>query len=62
MLLQLITQQPQVVGTILKNTPVWVWGLLAGLSWLGLLGQAPPAQPGQQAPDPDRRVLEDGAH
>lgn len=36
MLLQLITNQPQVVGTILKNTPTWVWGLLAALTWLGL--------------------------
>lgn len=36
MLLQLIAHQPQVVGTILKNTPVWVWGLLCALAWLGL--------------------------
>lgn len=36
MLLQLITQHPEAVGTILKNTPAWVWGLLAGLTWLGL--------------------------
>ena len=36
MLLQLITNQPQVVGTILKNTPMWVWGLLAALLALGL--------------------------
>lgn len=36
MLLQLITQHPQAVGTILKNTPTWVWGMLAALTWLGL--------------------------
>jgi hypothetical protein len=35
MLLQLIVNQPQAVGTILKNTPVWVWGLLTGLLALG---------------------------
>ncbi|RYF41566.1 MAG: hypothetical protein EOO25_09485 [Comamonadaceae bacterium] len=36
MLLQLITQHPQAVGTVLRNTPTWVWGLLAALTWLGL--------------------------
>lgn len=36
MLLQLITTHPQAVGAILKNTPVWVWGLLAGLLALGI--------------------------
>lgn len=36
MLLQLVTQHPQAVGAILKNTPTWVWGLLAALTWLGL--------------------------
>ena len=35
MLIQLITNQPQVLGSILKNTPAWVWGLLAGLLVLG---------------------------
>jgi hypothetical protein len=36
MLLQLLAHQPQVLGTVVKNTPLWVWGLLAGLVWLGL--------------------------
>ncbi|MEP6825570.1 MAG: DUF6622 family protein [Ramlibacter sp.] len=36
MLLQLITQHPEAAGTILKNTPTWVWGLLVALTWLGL--------------------------
>ena len=35
MLLQLIANHPQAVGTILKNTPTWVWGLFAGLMVLG---------------------------
>jgi hypothetical protein len=35
MLIQLIAQQPQVLGSIVKNTPVWVWGLLAALLVLG---------------------------
>jgi uncharacterized membrane protein len=36
MLLQLIVNHPQVLGAIVKNTPTWVWGLLASLTWLGL--------------------------
>src|SRR4051794_12812196 len=36
MLIQILIQQPQMLGTILKNTPMWVWGLLAGLVALGL--------------------------
>ncbi len=37
MLLQLLTQQPQALGSILKNTPIWVWGLLAGLLSIGVM-------------------------
>jgi hypothetical protein len=36
MLIQLLTQHPEAVGTVLKNTPTWVWGLLAGLMTLGI--------------------------
>lgn len=36
MLLQLIINQPQALGTVFKRTPVWVWGLLATLLVLGL--------------------------
>lgn len=36
MLIQLIAQQPQILGTIVKNTPHWVWGLLGLLCVLGL--------------------------
>ena len=36
MLIQMLIQQPQMLGPVLKNTPTWVWGLLAGLTWLGL--------------------------
>jgi hypothetical protein len=36
MLIQLITQHPQMLGTVIKNTPLWVWGLLAALLALGL--------------------------
>lgn len=36
MLIQLLTQHPESVGTILKHTPSWVWGLFAGLLTLGL--------------------------
>ena len=35
MLIQLISQHPEAIGTILRNTPAWVWGLLAGLVTLG---------------------------
>ncbi len=36
MLIQLIAQHPQALGTVLKHTPPWVAGLLAGLLALGL--------------------------
>jgi len=36
MLLQMIVNQPPVLGAVLKGTPPWVWGLLAGLVALGL--------------------------
>lgn len=36
MLFQLIAQQPQMLGSIVSRTPVWVWGLLAALAALGL--------------------------
>lgn len=35
MLLQLIATHPEAIGPILRGTPVWVWGLLAGLLALG---------------------------
>jgi hypothetical protein len=37
MLIQTLIHQPQILGTVLKHTPVWVWGLLAGLVALGLI-------------------------
>ena len=36
MLIQLLLQHPQALGPVLKNTPGWVWGLLAALLALGL--------------------------
>lgn len=36
MLIQLITEHPQAIGPILRNTPGWVWGLLAALLALGI--------------------------
>jgi hypothetical protein len=36
MLIQTLINQPQMLGTILRTTPPWVWGLLAGLVVLGL--------------------------
>lgn len=36
MLMQLLIQQPQMLGAIIQRTPIWVWGLLAGLLWLGV--------------------------
>lgn len=36
MLLQLIANQPEAIVPILRNTPTWVWGLLAGLLALGI--------------------------
>lgn len=35
MLLNMLIHQPQMLGTVLAHTPTWVWGLLAGLLWLG---------------------------
>lgn len=35
MLIQLITQHPEAIVTIVRNTPTWVWGLLATLLALG---------------------------
>lgn len=35
MLIPLLIQQPQMLAAILRNTPAWVWALLAGLLWLG---------------------------
>ncbi|MGE4239197.1 DUF6622 family protein [Ramlibacter sp.] len=35
MLLQLVVNHPEAIVTIVRNTPVWVWGLLAGLLALG---------------------------
>ena len=35
MLLQLLFQHPQMIGTVLGRTPAWVWALLAGLAMLG---------------------------
>ena len=36
MLIQMLVHHPQMLGTILKHTPTWVWGLLAALIALGL--------------------------
>ncbi|MEO7393166.1 MAG: DUF6622 family protein [Ramlibacter sp.] len=36
MLIQMLVNQPQMLGPIIKNTPLWVGGLLAALTWLGL--------------------------
>lgn len=35
MLIQLVAQHPEAIVPILRHTPVWVWGLLAGLVALG---------------------------
>lgn len=35
MLIQLLTQHPQALGSIVRQTPTWVWGLLAALLALG---------------------------
>jgi drug/metabolite transporter superfamily protein YnfA len=35
MLIQLIAQHPPALGSIVNNTPAWVWGLLGGLALLG---------------------------
>ena len=36
MLIQLLTQHPEALGSIVKNTPAWVWGLMAALLALGI--------------------------
>ena len=36
MLLQLLAHQPQAIVPVLRNTPVWVWGLLATFLALGV--------------------------
>lgn len=36
MLIQMLVNQPQMLGPVLKGTPPWVWGLLAALAVLGL--------------------------
>ena len=36
MLIQLIANHPEALGSIVKNTPSWVFGLFAGLAALGL--------------------------
>lgn len=36
MLIQLVTQHPEAIGPILRQTPAWVWGLLAALVALGV--------------------------
>lgn len=35
MLIDLLSHQPQAIGAIVRSTPSWVWGLLAGLVALG---------------------------
>ena len=35
MLLQILVHQPQMLVSIVQQTPSWVWGLLAALLWLG---------------------------
>ena len=35
MLIQLVAQHPEAIVTIVRNTPAWVWGLLAALLALG---------------------------
>ena len=36
MLIDLVLHRPEILGPVLRNTPVWVWGLLAGLMVLGI--------------------------
>ncbi len=36
MLLQLVANHPQALVPVLRGTPVWVWGLFAGLLTLGI--------------------------
>lgn len=35
MLIQLVSHHPEALGPIVRNTPAWVWGLLAALIALG---------------------------
>jgi hypothetical protein len=35
MLIQLLTRHPEALGSIVRQTPTWVWGLLAALLALG---------------------------
>ena len=37
MRIQIATHQPRRLPAIVHHTPVWVWGLLAALLWLGIL-------------------------
>lgn len=50
MLLDIALHQPHVLLSIVRRTPLWVWGLLVSLLWLGL-GQMLPRRAGL------RRVL-----
>jgi hypothetical protein len=36
MLIPMLIDHPQMIGTVLRSTPGWVWGLLAGLVALGV--------------------------
>lgn len=36
MLIPMLIDHPQMLGTVLRNTPTWVGFLFAGLMWLGL--------------------------
>lgn len=36
MLIQMLVHQPQMLGPVVRNTPTWVWALLAALTALGL--------------------------
>ena len=51
MLIQIATHQPRRLPAIVHHTPVWVWGLLTALLWLGILlakcivGAVPALQP-----------------
>lgn len=35
MLIQLLVQHPEALGTVIRSTPTWVWGLATGLAVLG---------------------------
>jgi hypothetical protein len=36
MLFHLLANRPEMIGSILRSTPTWVWGLLAALVYFGL--------------------------